>query len=256
MPELCGSTTVSASRVASAASVALPPWRSIAAPASAARGSAALTMPGSALAAAVGRTVVQAPSDRAANRVQETAAHRRRASRFPPPRQCSTCRARVEPLGKPVGDAPREARARHRPSPNRAGPGSPRRGSAPTRRRRWRSRPTAISGIAPPLAARKARSASSASGLSGAPDRPPASPAMARLERRARDGGVGDDQRVDAAVDRGADDALVVARARGRARPSGRPAGRRPRAPRAPRRAARPARPRPADCAGPACWAS
>src|SRR6187551_3048734 len=45
MPELCGSTTVRASIVAIAASTALPPWRSIAAPASAARGSAALTRP-------------------------------------------------------------------------------------------------------------------------------------------------------------------------------------------------------------------
>ena len=68
MPELCGSTTVSASRVANTASVALPPWRSIAAPASAARGSAAETTPGSA--GVVAGMVVQAPSERAANRVQ------------------------------------------------------------------------------------------------------------------------------------------------------------------------------------------
>ena len=46
MPELCGSTTVSATKVASAASAALPPARNISAPASAARGSAALTIPG------------------------------------------------------------------------------------------------------------------------------------------------------------------------------------------------------------------
>src|SRR5260221_2447533 len=46
MPWLSGSTTLSASSVAKAASIALPPLRSISAPASAARGSAALTMPG------------------------------------------------------------------------------------------------------------------------------------------------------------------------------------------------------------------
>src|SRR5437763_9122546 len=45
MPWLSGSTTLSANRVAKAASAALPPCRSISAPASAARGSAALTMP-------------------------------------------------------------------------------------------------------------------------------------------------------------------------------------------------------------------
>lgn len=45
IPELCGSTTPSASIVAMAASVADPPSRSIAAPASAARGSAAETAP-------------------------------------------------------------------------------------------------------------------------------------------------------------------------------------------------------------------
>jgi hypothetical protein len=45
MPELCGSTTVRAIIVAIAASVALPPARRISAPAAAARGSAALTMP-------------------------------------------------------------------------------------------------------------------------------------------------------------------------------------------------------------------
>jgi hypothetical protein len=45
MPEFCGSTTLSASMVAIAASVALPPWRRISTPAEAARGSAALTMP-------------------------------------------------------------------------------------------------------------------------------------------------------------------------------------------------------------------
>src|SRR5688572_16853766 len=46
MPELCGSTTVSATKVDSAASAALPPARKISAPAAAARGSAALTIPG------------------------------------------------------------------------------------------------------------------------------------------------------------------------------------------------------------------
>ena len=45
MPLLCGSTTPSASMVAMAASVALPPARRISTPAAAARGSAALTMP-------------------------------------------------------------------------------------------------------------------------------------------------------------------------------------------------------------------
>src|SRR4051812_42628778 len=45
MPELCGSTTLSASIVAIAASVALPPLRRISTPAAAARGSAALTTP-------------------------------------------------------------------------------------------------------------------------------------------------------------------------------------------------------------------
>src|SRR6185503_7323099 len=46
MPELCGSTTLRASNVAIAASAALPPRRSISTPAAAARGSAALTIPG------------------------------------------------------------------------------------------------------------------------------------------------------------------------------------------------------------------
>ena len=44
MPELCGSTTFSASIVAIAASAALPPSRSISTPAAAARGSAAQTI--------------------------------------------------------------------------------------------------------------------------------------------------------------------------------------------------------------------
>jgi hypothetical protein len=48
MPDDCGSTTVSAIAVAIAASVALPPARRISRPASAARGSAAETAPGSA----------------------------------------------------------------------------------------------------------------------------------------------------------------------------------------------------------------
>src|SRR5437763_3600326 len=46
MPELSGSTTFSASKVANAASAALPPLRRISAPAAAARRSAALTIPG------------------------------------------------------------------------------------------------------------------------------------------------------------------------------------------------------------------
>src|SRR6476661_239708 len=45
MPELCGSTTLSASKVANAASAAVPPWRNMSTPAAAARGSAALTIP-------------------------------------------------------------------------------------------------------------------------------------------------------------------------------------------------------------------
>ena len=45
MPELCGSTTLSANIIAIAASVALPPARNISIPASAARGSAAETVP-------------------------------------------------------------------------------------------------------------------------------------------------------------------------------------------------------------------
>ena len=44
-PELCGSTTVNANMIAMAASVELPPRRRISAPASAARGSAALIRP-------------------------------------------------------------------------------------------------------------------------------------------------------------------------------------------------------------------
>ena len=70
MPELCGSTTVSASKVANAASVALPPWRSICAPASAARGSAALTMPGGALVGGGRSEVAQPPSDRGGEQEQ------------------------------------------------------------------------------------------------------------------------------------------------------------------------------------------
>src|SRR5690348_3457684 len=71
MPELCGSTTLSASKVAKAASAAVPPWRSISTPAAAARGSAALTMPVAAPtcgAAARAGLVVQAASERAAAR--------------------------------------------------------------------------------------------------------------------------------------------------------------------------------------------
>jgi len=45
MPELCGSTTVSANMTAIAASTADPPWASIASPAAVARGSALLTAP-------------------------------------------------------------------------------------------------------------------------------------------------------------------------------------------------------------------
>src|SRR5690606_36558433 len=77
IPELCGSTTVSASIVAIAASVALPPRRSISAPASAARGSAALTTPrASAVSGAVAGAavcavaVVQAPNSRAAETIR------------------------------------------------------------------------------------------------------------------------------------------------------------------------------------------
>src|SRR6476661_8597384 len=65
MPELCGSTTVSAIKVANAASAAVPPCRSICAPASAARGSAALTMPCGGV-PADWREVVQPASARAA----------------------------------------------------------------------------------------------------------------------------------------------------------------------------------------------
>ena len=54
IPALCGSTTLSASMVAIAASVALPPLRKISAPAAAARGSAAETMPGADVAATLG----------------------------------------------------------------------------------------------------------------------------------------------------------------------------------------------------------
>ena len=113
-----------------------------------------------------------------------------------------------------------DARALRRPSPNRAGPGWPRRGSAPRRRRRSRFRRRAISGIAPPLALRKLRSALERQRLQRrARTGRPASPAMTRPKRRPRDGGVGDDQRVDAVVDRGPDDPLDGRRARGPARP-------------------------------------
>ncbi len=177
MPELCGSTTFSASKVANAASAALPPWRSISAPASAARGSAALTMPGVAV-AADGPVAVAQPAQRrraTAAKRSETLAHRRAATRSRPPRQCwRSPRARAARQGRArcAGRCP----ALHRPSRYRAGPGSRRRGSAPRRRRRWRSRRRRSAGSAPPLAARKSRSASSASAFSGAPDRPPASP--------------------------------------------------------------------------------
>src|SRR5512139_137952 len=70
MPELCGSTTPSASMVAIAASVALPPARSISAPAAAARGSAALTTPRvSTAGVSAGRAgrVAQPPSRSGAN---------------------------------------------------------------------------------------------------------------------------------------------------------------------------------------------
>src|SRR5690606_27850636 len=77
IPELCGSTTVSASIVAIAASAALPPRRSISATASAALGSAALTTPRvAAVSAAVAGAavcavaVVQAPSSRAAETIR------------------------------------------------------------------------------------------------------------------------------------------------------------------------------------------
>jgi hypothetical protein len=63
MPELCGSTTFSASSVANAASAAVPPCRSISAPALAARGSAALTTPG-AVEAALREVVAQAESEK------------------------------------------------------------------------------------------------------------------------------------------------------------------------------------------------
>ena len=110
MPELCGSTTVSASIVAIAASVALPPWRSIAAPASAARGSAALTTPreprpggGARLRRKRWRRPPSSSGAASASRMRCSMA--RCAIRFRPPRQWSRSRR--------AASAPR-ARARSR----------------------------------------------------------------------------------------------------------------------------------------------
>ncbi len=106
-----------------------------------------------------------------------------------------------------------------RPSPSRAGPGSRPAGSAPRRRRRWRCRRRRSAEFRRRWRCGTLRSASSASGFSGAPDSPPCLARVARLQRRPRDGRVGDDQRVDVMVERGADDPLVIAAARGPARP-------------------------------------
>src|SRR5436190_17030093 len=105
MPELCGSTTFSASKVAIAASAAVPPCRNIDAPAAAARGSAALTMPPVVAAMAGVCWVAQAPSASAAKRVQIrpgiaeglAASHRLGNARHP---------IAAEPLGETVGDPP------------------------------------------------------------------------------------------------------------------------------------------------------
>src|SRR5690349_7319347 len=66
MPELCGSTTLRASKVANAASAALPPSRRISTPAAAARGSAALTIPGTLAGAEAGGAAAAAIAKAAA----------------------------------------------------------------------------------------------------------------------------------------------------------------------------------------------
>ena len=87
----------------------------------------------------------------------------------------------LQPLGKTARDPRGRCPALHRPSPYRAGPGSRRRGCAPTRRRHWRSRRPRSAGFRRRSARRNLRSASSASGFSGSPESPPASPAKRDL---------------------------------------------------------------------------
>src|SRR5690606_22952060 len=80
IPELCGSTTVRASIVAIAASVALPPCRRIAAPASAARGSAALTRPAAFAVCATGAAVAAPDAESEAGATKAGVAQAARAS--------------------------------------------------------------------------------------------------------------------------------------------------------------------------------
>ena len=194
MPELCGSTTVSASIVAMAASAALPPARNISTPAAAARGSAAETAPPSR-----GRRGAP-PVAQAARR--KARARSRRLQHQPPLfspdriRQAREAVPREQALQLAV-DSAAPGPAPDRPERCRAGRGSPRPGSGRRRRRRSRSR-------RPRSAAARRRSrggnraaARSASAFSGAPDRPPASPRCCDLSGGRLIVRVGDDQRVD-----------------------------------------------------------
>src|SRR5690349_18763939 len=96
MPELCGSTRLSTSNVAIAASAAVPPFRRISAPAAAARGSAALTMPavdvaeGADVVAGAAADVQPATATSAANIDGKRQHIPGGATPSPPPRQCWT----------------------------------------------------------------------------------------------------------------------------------------------------------------------
>ena len=166
MPELCGSTTVSASKVAIAASVALPPRAGSRRRPRRARiggadhaGSSRRGEPWRRGAAAQLLRRARPPRTGAG-----TGTHRAAATRFPPPRQYWRSRRSSSRLARPRGDPSARARGRDRPSPCIAGPGW-----RPARIRSHASSavaipPTPISGSSPPDAARKSRNASSASG--------------------------------------------------------------------------------------------
>ena len=149
-------------------------------PASAARGSAALTMPAERRRWACGPW--RGPAAHTGEREQQAASKlsERIGGALPAPHSLGNVgkALALEPLGQPARDAPRDPGPLIDHRACRAGRGSRRRGCAPTRRRHWRSRRRRSAGSSPPLARSEARAAPRAPAASAA--RPTGRPARSR----------------------------------------------------------------------------